>query len=133
MIKTLDIISSFLMLNVWMFSVDWHREILGSEGSSLSKETVNRGLRRHIVHSRLRLSNYYQFQDIWFIQKLGEQATCKFMRDLCVPLLLLPKTCTSHAHSSLASFHPNPPRYPLSIAPRDWLHQDISRIMLHHV
>lgn len=92
------------MLNVRRMLSDWHREILGSASSSLSKETVNRSLRRHIVRSRLRLSNYYQFQDTWLIQKLWEHATHKFMRDLCVPLLLPSKTCTSHAHSSLASF-----------------------------
>jgi len=89
-----------------MFSADIER--FSAVRSSLSKETVNRGL-RHIVRSRLRLSNYYQFQDTWLIQKLWEHATCK-LGDLCVSLLLPSKTSTSHAHSSLASFHPNPPR-----------------------
>lgn len=114
-IGTPGTILNFLTLNVprWLTSRDPRQPRLIT-----LKGNHNRGLRRHIVRSRLCLSNYYQFQDTWLIPKLWEHATCKFMRDLCVPLLLPSKTCASHAHSSPASFHPNPPRHPLYNATR---------------
>lgn len=80
------------------------------------KGNGNRGLRRHIVRSRLRLSNYYQFQDTRLIQKLWEHATCASSCEIHVCRCSYPqRQCASHAHSSLASFHPITRRAPSSL------------------